>query len=138
MVGSNASVSGAAKPSGPACPTSAIADCGAAPKPRQRKVALRAECGGEQAGQRWINSGQMKSQTANEGRRKMTTTSDTEMEWERDLEDVGGGPGWHEIIAEAITLSMKPGETIEDEKRFAEIEDILRFAIGVKRRKRAA
>jgi hypothetical protein len=68
----------------------------------------------------------------------MTTTSDTETEWERDLEDVGGGPGWHEIIAKAITLSMKPGETTDDEKRFAEIEDILRFAIGVKQRKRAA
>ena len=64
MVGSSASVSGAAKPSAPASPTNAIADYGAAPKPRLRKVALRAECVGEQAGQRWINSGQMKSQTA--------------------------------------------------------------------------
>ena len=56
MVGSSASVSGAAKPSAPASPTNAIADYGAAPKPRLRKVALRAECVGEQAGQRWINS----------------------------------------------------------------------------------
>jgi hypothetical protein len=56
MVGSSASVSGAAKPSGPASQTNAIADYGAAPKPRQPKAGPRVECGGKQADQRRINS----------------------------------------------------------------------------------